>query len=321
MGDIGLGHKILFFLREADNLVEKKFQMPVSFEIDASNYCQCDCEFCMFAEHIKTNRIHLTPELYYKAIWDMKRHGIKSITFTGGGEPLMNPAIREMIISTHRLGFKIGLVTNGVSLHIIHDLTDMLEYIRVSLDSATPETYIKVKRRDFFHKVCDNIREITSIDSADVGISFVINDTNRHEIDAFHDLAKELNVKYAQVKPELTLCELESQTSGIDRNKFFVTERYNIDSASMVACDLAGLVGILGATGKVYYCCIHRGKAEFEIGDLKDESLLGIFTRKRPFIKPDFSKCAGSCRYMNYAKIYEQVRGSQYIPLRHRRFI
>lgn len=317
--EVKLGHKILCYLKEVDRIALGNYQMPVTFEIDASNYCQNDCGFCMFAFHLKKNRVHLPMGLYYKALHSFKRMGVKSITFTGGGESLMNPNIRKMIQLALYDNLRVGLVTNGILLHEIIDLVPRLEYVRVSLDSATRETYKKVKGKDYFVKVCNNIME--AIDQGCVmGISFVVTEDNKHEINEFHQLALHLGVDYAQIKPELKVCDMEGQVDGIKGEKFFVTERYNINKESMLQCRIAGLIGILGATGKLYYCCVHRGKESFEIGDLAKDDLRNIFDLRRTFIPP-INLCNTSCRYMNYAKIYEQVRDKKYIALRHRKFL
>jgi MoaA/NifB/PqqE/SkfB family radical SAM enzyme len=321
MNEISFGHKILFFLPEVDRLVENKFQMPVSFEIDASNACQNDCDFCMFAFHIKKNRVHLNMDLYRKTIWDFTRHGIKSITFTGGGEPLMHPNIRDMIELADHLDIKVGVVSNGIFLDKIQEISNKLEYVRISLDSASPDTYKRTKHTSYFGQIVENAKRLVDARSTHVGLSFVITDENRDEIDAFYSLAKSIGVHYAQVKPEIRKCDMESQTEGLDRSKFFVTERYNIDENSMTACRIAGLIGVLNATGKVYYCCIHRGKPQFELGDLNHQSLHEIYSKWRPHFKPNLKMCGGSCRYMNYAKVYENCRGNRFIPLRHRRLI
>lgn len=320
MSEVKFGHKILYFLKEVDRIMEGIYQMPVSFEIDASNYCQNDCGFCMFAFHLKKNRVHLPMSLYYKALLSFRRIGVKSITFTGGGEPLMNPNIVKMIGMALSENMRVGLVTNGLLLPDIYDIAPRLEFIRVSIDSATRDTYRKVKGRDHFNEVCDNIRGITKHGEGTVGISFVVTEDNKHEVDKFHALASDLDVEYAQIKPELKVCDMESQIKNIEGEKFFVTERYNIDQESLIQCKIAGLVGILGATGKLYYCCVHRGKDNFVIGDLATQELHEIFYKRHSII-PSINMCSTSCRYMNYAKIYEQVVGRQYIPFRHRKFI
>lgn len=321
MNEVGFGHKILFFLREVDNLVENRHQMPVSFEIDASNACQNDCDFCMFAFHIKKHRVHLPFELYTKVVWDFYRHSIKSITFTGGGEPLMNPKIVDMIKMANHLNIKVGLVTNGIGLKRIEEVADKLEFVRISLDAACSETYYETKHTKHFNLIVENAKRLVDKHVTDVGLAFVITDHNRDEVEAFYELSKSIGAHYAQVKPEIRDCDIEAEMKDLDRNKFFVTERYNIDRKSYTACKIAGLIGVLNATGKVYYCCIHRGKPMFEIGDFNHMNISQIYSEWRPMFNPNLSMCGASCRYSNYAKVYENARGSQYIPLRYRRFI
>ncbi len=319
--EVGFGHKILFFLREVDNLMENRYQLPVSFEIDASNTCQNDCDFCMFAFHIKNHRVHLSYDLYVKAVWDFYRTGVKSITFTGGGEPLMNPKIVDMVKFATRLGIKCGLVTNGIFLDKIGEVLGELEFVRVSLDTSNAETYYQTKHTKHFNRIIENVKHVVDKNVTDVGLAFVVTDYNRKEVDDFYELSKSVGAHYAQVKPEVRNCDIEAEMKDLDRDKFFVTERYNIDRNSLTACKIAGLIGVLNATGKIYYCCIHRGKPQFEIGDLNHMNLLEIYSKWRPVFKPDLSMCGASCRYSNYAKVYENARGSQYLPLRHRRFI
>lgn len=328
MTEVKFGHKILCFLKEADKIVNDELQLPVSFEIDASNYCQNRCSFCMFAEHIEANRVHLSMLSYLRALIEIRDMGVKSITFTGGGEPLMNPNIREMIMLAVKADMRVGLVTNGVLLPIVYDILYMLEYVRISMDSATRETYLKIKGKDYFDMVCENVFNmrdhlygLLGEPQPAIGLSFVIVEDNKHEINEFHELADQLMIDYAQVKPELKVCDMETQTKDVDKSKFFLTERYNIDSKSTTACKLAGLIGIINATGKVYYCCVHRGKKQFEIGDINDRNLTDIYSKVRPIFRPDLRLCTTSCRYMNYSKIYEQVRDKRFIPLRHRKFI
>jgi MoaA/NifB/PqqE/SkfB family radical SAM enzyme len=233
----------------------------------------------------------------------------------------MNPKINDMILLAKYLGVDVGLVSNGIFLDKVMDVCDKLSYVRVSLDCASPDTYFRTKHTNYFNQIVDNVKRLVDSASTHVGLSFVITDENRDEIDAFHSLAKSIGVHYAQVKPEIKDGDMESETEGLDRSKFFVTERYNIDESSTIACKIAGLIGVLNATGTVYYCCIHRGRAKFAIGDLNIHSLLDIYHDIRPKFKPDLRMCGGSCRYMNYAKVYERCRGNRFIPLRHRTFI
>lgn len=316
--DISIGHKILYYLTEADRLVKGLFQEPVTCEIDASNKCQNNCNFCIYADYIKKERVHLDWNVYVNLIYSLVRWNIKSVTFTGGGEPLMNPDIENMIVCANDMGLKVGLVTNGIKLDSITHY-ERFEFIRVSLDCASPETYRDIKGTNYFYTVIENIERVVASGETDVGISMVIVKENRDEIETFKELGKSLGVNYVQVKPAWIEANIENTTRGIKDKGLFVTERYTVNPESMLACKLAGLVGQVGADGKMYYCCVHRGKKEFEIGDLRKTPFSKIINGRDSF-HPDLSVC-GSCRYMNYAKIYQKVIDKKFTPLRHREFL
>lgn len=320
--EVKMGHKILYYLEEVDKLVAgNKYQPPVTCEIDPSNKCQNNCNFCIYADYLKSDRCDLPFDMYHHLLFDLKTINVKSITFTGGGEPLMSQYFNNMAELAFASEFEIGLVTNGIKLdtEAMEGITHMFKFIRVSLDAASSETYTRIKGSKFFDRVCRNIKNLSKLGCTDVGVSFVVTDHNRHEIEDFERLGLSLGADYVQVKPAWKPCDIEKTMDSVSDKDAFLTERYTVEQNSMVACHIAGLVGQVAANGKVYYCCVQRGKKEFEIGDLCKETFSNIML-DRPDFEPDISHC-GSCRYMNYAKVYEKVTDKKYLILRHKRFI
>lgn len=75
----------------------------------------------------------------------------------GGGESLLNPYTGEFIQRLKSNGVKAGIVTNGTMIHKhIKDLRDC-EWVGVSVDAGTQQTYEKVKGADKFNRVISNI--------------------------------------------------------------------------------------------------------------------------------------------------------------------
>ena len=72
--------------------------------------------------------------------------GVRSITFTGGGEPLTNKNIDDAIEYASDVGLNIGLVTNGGLLNneINQSVNHCCRFIRVSIDAGTVETHHKL---------------------------------------------------------------------------------------------------------------------------------------------------------------------------------
>lgn len=313
--------KIYLYTNEVLSMINGEYFPPISCEIDLSNKCQLKCSFCMYSSYRKEEGCHLDRALYQSLIHQLKSIGTKSITFTGGGEPLANPHAAEMIDLAFKEGFDIGLITNGVDLYSLPVyLLNSFKFIRVSLDAASREVYKKVKRADFYDLVIDNISKASSISNKKVvvGISYVICEDNEHEVYEAEKLSRELNADYVQFKPAwrnggiydgLYMGENEEQDPGV-----FVANRWK--PTDSLPCVIAGLIGIVGANGKLYYCCQHRGKVQYELGDLTIDSFDEIW-RRRKYIDPSIKECP-QCRYMSYAKKFREIPG---MLINHRNFL
>ena len=259
-----------------------------SCEIDPSNRCQNFCEFCYFKD--KRDLSDMSLEMFVKITDELKNAGVQTITFTGGGEPLVNPEFSKMSMVAIEKGFRIGLITNGIALNGILDIASYFTFIRVSLDAATKETYEKIKHTDYFDTVLENIRK--AVNKTDVGISFVVCKENVHEAENAYYLAKGLGVKYIQFKPDNKNHEFMVNVSGAIN-----TKRYVPDSSE--PCRAANQTGIVNPLGEVYYCCQKRNDENFKLGKLLEGRSFKEIWETRKELTPDISKC-DVCRYMNY---------------------
>lgn len=318
-----MDEKIFYYLDRVEKLIEGKPEMPVTVEIDPSNRCQLNCDFCMFKNLRKSDltvpgsvdKKDLAYDIFYHLLLDLKTIDVKSITFTGGGEPTLNKDYERMVNWAHELKFEFGLITNGLRLNKLRRL-DRYKFIRISLDSASPETYAKVKKASAFNRVVSNIKEAVR-NTEVVGISFVVTKQNKHEIEKAQALAKDLGVSYIQFKPAWEdgvpftdyVVNGESQTIS--------TERYK--AIDTTPCAIAGLIGIVGADAHVYYCCQHRGNKKYGLGSLYHASFPSIWKR-RPGIIPDVKRCP-NCRYMNYTKAYKNLIENKTFMSDHRNFL
>ena len=71
--------------------------VPVTVEIDSTNLCNLKCYYCSFGEYIKNDRVSLNREDMLRVIGEMAGLGVRGLTFTGGGEPLVNPHTLEAV--------------------------------------------------------------------------------------------------------------------------------------------------------------------------------------------------------------------------------
>lgn len=321
-----MDRKICYYLDEVENIFEGRLQYPITCEIDPSNYCQNKCSWCINSKFLKDSRVHLNLGLYCLLLRELKKCGVKSITFTGGGEPTLNPVFGRMVREAISYEFEVGLVTNGIEISNYIGSLESFTFVRISLDAGFGETYHKIKGSEpyVFKKVLENIKELVKIKADNnlrtaVGISFVACDKNMQDIERVRSLGDELGVSYVQVKPVISDNVEKFNPNISEGGKVFFTSRYSSDKVTRKACHIAGLIGNVCANGKMYYCCIHRGEKNFLLGDLETESFSSIWEKRRKF-HPDISKCM-SCRYMNYVKGYEKFSQEKYSFLRHKYFL
>ena len=306
-----LEKKTVFYVDKIRNVEHGGFEFPVSCEIDPSNICNLDCHFCMFKDRSKTDL--MSWDSYCWLLYELAAGGTKSITFTGGGEPLCHPQINFMIEKAVNMGFELGLVTNGALLDKV-DNVRAFKFIRVSLDAADYATYLTVKGKPVFKTVVENIRRAVAA-GAHVGLSYVVTKINKYGLDEAKALAENLGVMYIQFKPDVR----NENVHFLAPEGEHVIQMERFYAQDMLPCQIAGLIGIVGADEMLYYCCQYRGNQDFALGKLREAPLKEILLRRNK-VRPDVSKCP-RCRYMNYAVSYKRLVAGGLLFYDHRAFL
>lgn len=308
--------KIYYYLDRVEAAVEGEVVMPVTCEIDLSNRCQLDCSFCMYKDFRKKNSGLLPWTLYVKLIRDLASAGVRSATFTGGGEPLTHPNFSVFVDIAKFSGLEVGLITNGVAAELILEEASKFKFVRVSLDAGTPETYAKIKGRSYFYRVLQNVRKLV-YSGVTVGISFVVCEENKHEIPLIEKIGVDLGVKYVQIKPAWINGSVFSGYSAKSSELSLISSRAR--AKDLLPCAVASLVGVVSATGDVYYCCQHRGNPKYRLGNLADDCFPALW-ESRPGLSPDISSCP-MCRYVEYAESYRELVSEGTMFFKHRNFL
>ncbi len=84
----------------------------------------------------------------------------RGVDLTGGGEPLQNPHLLEMVRAAKDAGCEVGFSTNGVTLHpeVSEALVSLgLDWISFSVDAASEEVYERIRQGARFETVIGNI--------------------------------------------------------------------------------------------------------------------------------------------------------------------
>ena len=302
---------------EIEKIQAGEIVYPITCEVDPSWNCNLNCFFCTDNGIVNDGKGLLDFSIFSMLIAELSVLGTKSITFTGGGEPLVNPEFNNMVELAHSKGFELGLITNGVLLNKVEH-PEWFKFIRISLDSYDRDSYIRVKGMDFFNIVVENIQALTQRQVTDVGVSYIVCIENQIGIKLAQDLAGFLGVDYIQFKPMVTKGNRKNISfEGFSGEKSIVTERYNAEDH--LPCQIAGLIGVVGADANVYFCCQHRGDKHFVLGNLEKSTFKEIWkNRINLFPKVSFCKV---CRYQNYARGFAKFSKPKFKFLRHTNFL
>lgn len=201
-------HKLMYHPERVSDWKEKGDCFPIYVEIGLTNICNHKCIFC----GLDWARGHemLDREVLLKTLMDMAHKGVKSVCFSGAGEPLLHPDFVFFIKKTKELGMDVSFSTNGV-LFDEKKAAETLPYtswIRFSVDAATPEIHSKIHgtSTEDFDKIFENIRKAVEIKRKNdykvtLGIQFLLLDENSHEVLDFVRKCKEAGVDNVQIKP------------------------------------------------------------------------------------------------------------------------
>lgn len=116
---------------------------PGLCQIALTNACNARCRFCRFPSVPAEDRVFADPDRLVPGLARLQAGGIRYLSLTGG-EPLLYPALLEVLGEARRLGLSTLLVTNGALLSpaLLHRLKEAgLGRLLISVDAADPEVH------------------------------------------------------------------------------------------------------------------------------------------------------------------------------------
>lgn len=185
---------------------------PVEVSLDPINVCNLSCSHCNASRYLlnppKDKLIRLPDEHYLNLIRFFAKWGVLGICHGGGGEPTLHTRLGEALTLAKELGMENSIATNGINFNdeLINTAVDTCRWIGVSVDSATPETYLEGRGKDLFHTTIKNIEKLTKAakerkTNCDTSFKFLVFEYNQDEIYDACKLAKEIGVKDFHARP------------------------------------------------------------------------------------------------------------------------
>ena len=313
---------------------------PIVVEFDCTTACNLNCAHCINREIL--GRKFFTEQELLDYADSLHRMGVKAIILMGGGEPLMNPYIDTFIKKLKEHSFQIGMITNGVLLHEHYDALKDIDWVRISMDAATADTFFDQKKRHCFDAVLQNIAGFSQIKTrCSLGYSFLVfkneHSTNVHELAGAAALAKSLGCDYFEIKlqfedvgynhPSVCLEEDEAteiaaqikRAEALAASGFSVLSNLNIkrmlDPLSypgqehMEQCYICHLRTVITPQG-LYTCSYHRGHAPMLYGESRGKDFERVWhsdERTRLVEQMDPRNCVNCARGPANMRIAEML--------------
>ncbi len=271
---------------------------PITVSIELINKCNLKCVMCYTDHHQKPMK-SMTLDTVDKIMKECHDEHIPSVIVGLGSEMMMYKDINEAMELVKKHGIMdVFFGSNGVLMNdkIIETLVlNQVSRVELSLDSATPETYQKIRSFDMLKRVETNIEKLIACKKKYnsvlpiIRLCFVVQDKNKHEVEAFIEKWQD-KVDYLDFQRCIDFTNVDKEVD-IDpaelKDKFCSYPFYSLNVYS---------------SGDVSPCCTFYGK-DLIIGNIHEKTLQEIWDG--PEIKvireqirnKQFNKTCAKCLY------------------------
>lgn len=265
---------------------------------------------------------------------ELARHGTQTVRFTGGGEPLEHPNIREMLVLPHRYGLKTCLITNGSLLDDELDelLVQSVDHIRLSVNAGTEETRRAIHRSTIadagLSKLHTHLHKLSILRARyfprerhpSIWATFLILPQNLSEIArAAEDVARcgadsisfrpVYHDMYARLDPldqQNLAKQLEAARAFHNPPRFQVfTPRRDLLTAGMLipsdyfdqclSCHLRTVVEAASPNRLIKVCGLYRGEEDGLLAELADQFEVAWFSTQAEVERHSHPECCETC--------------------------
>ena len=297
MGAIYTASKMWHYPAQLEALKSGVIAAPVHVRLKPTNVCNHNCYFCAYrtddldlgSDINLTDRI--APEKMVEIVEDIIEMGVKAVTFTGGGEPLLYPTFTKTVEDLAAGAVKVSVLTNASQLSgkRAEVLARHATWVRVSIDGWDGPSYAEYRgvNEGEFDKVINNLTAFSRLQSECVlGASIIVDHRNAAHIADLAATLKAAGVAHAKI----SACVVAN--NGAENNAYHAgvsdVVKAQIDTARALngdgfevidhyhelaerfdkdydSCPFLQFLTVIGADGVVYTC---QDKAYTETGTL-----------------------------------------------------
>lgn len=128
------GLKLLHHPRAVEKFMTARIGTPISLQLAPTSVCNLKCKFCSNVN--RKSHEELDVRMIYYLVSSLKGFGLKTVEWTGGGDPTMYPRINGLIEFCSIMNLEQGFITNGVLLKdkVSARSISRLKWLRISMN-------------------------------------------------------------------------------------------------------------------------------------------------------------------------------------------
>uniref|UniRef100_A0A6M3KEY9 Putative radical SAM superfamily protein n=1 Tax=viral metagenome TaxID=1070528 RepID=A0A6M3KEY9_9ZZZZ len=193
------GMKLLHHTDLIEEIKLRRRSTPVSLQLAPTSVCNLNCVFCSNTNRKSHESLGL--EDVKVLLWNLYEIGLKTVEWTGGGDPLLWDHLEESVSFAEDLGMEQGLITNGLVLgKYDKDFFSPLMWIRVSMNGL-----------DYIDEI-----NIPDIPHTVLGFSYVMNEkTTEKSLLSLRNHVKKYNPSYVRIVPNCQATNEEQEINNL----------------------------------------------------------------------------------------------------------
>jgi MoaA/NifB/PqqE/SkfB family radical SAM enzyme len=345
--------KVVQFPAKLESFIRGEITAPIYVRVKPINRCNHACAWCIYKSdrqpgrrdeshmasvpsnmHTDMSEADVMPSVkMLEVLDDFQTMGVKAVTFSGGGEPLLHKEIIRFMTRCLHHGIDLSLITNGQLLNGARaEVLSHAKWVRVSMDYTNAEqmAHTRLVHPKLFEEVLANLQAFARIKNrdCDLAVNYIVHRENRAGLVAFAERLFRLGVENIRFSPmycddfqayhapikdevEAQLREIAGRiVAGHNHNcrrleqpqgfaPLSVNTTYDLASPAHSPvrtyhrCYFMQTVPVVGADQKVYACHNKAYDATGCIGSVKEQSFKALWFS--PEAKAFFEKLDPAC--------------------------
>ena len=257
---------------------------PRKIYVEPTNICNFRCVHCVHDGALTRKPGRLDVDLYKRRLDEIEHLSMHSkIQFTGVGEPLLHPQWDEIIRYAHDKGF-FTLMNSNASLLTPENCEKMvasgLDYLHVSIDGLTKETYESIRIGGNFEKVIENLFNLFEARHKAHGyhlavvLGIIDQKRNHKELESFIDFFSKLPFHH------VVSGELFNHMGTIEEASIAYSDKQSLPKSEYPICNTPWDLLSINCDGHAVGCNYDFDN-RFVVGDLNEEGFLDIWNSEK----------------------------------------